>query len=275
MDIETHKNITITVDKNYCIYAAVMLHSFFMNNAAQDCFIHIVTNVRNGFYKIPLYYILKRHKAKYKFYFIEEQTLRTSSNLVISHHITIATYFRLFLPSILSKVDKALFLDSDMIIDANISELYQTDINQYSLAAVSTPTEKREKTLALSKHYFNAGMMLLNLSFWRERQFEHLFMQYINDNPEKIMFWDQDVLNATAGQYMLPVSSKWNVMSNNHTNQEVPAIIHYAGIHKPWAGHSEHRLKDKYFQYLHTDSVLTFLEKSYRFYFRICTRLKK
>ena len=269
------KNITITVDKNYCIFAAVMLHSFFLNNAANEYYIHIVTNVRNPFFKIPLYYILKKHRAKYTFYFIDEKTIQASGKVVITLHITIATYFRLFLPSVLDKIDKTLFLDSDMIIDGKLNELYDTNIEQYALGAVSTPNEERTKTLNLSNAYFNAGVMLLNLSYLRTNNFEPQFMQFIQAYPEKIIFWDQDVLNATTGKFMLPIATKWNGMANLINAGETTRIIHYAGSHKPWSGHSEHPLKDKYFQYLQTDFVLQLLEKCYRFYFRTLAKLKK
>lgn len=263
------KNIAITTDRNYTIYAAVMLHSFFLNNKPSDYVIHIIVDFRNHFYKIPLLYILRKHQANFKFYFISEKDIHYSEDLIITDHISIATYFRLFLSSILNDVNKALFLDCDMIVDGNVEELYAIDINDYSLAAVTDNIESRIHALGLNHNYFNAGVMLLNLSYFREHQLESKFSSFIKNHSDKIQFWDQDVLNATTGNERLEINNKWNCLTQNYTDKNTPAIIHYAGYHKPWNGFCEHPLSDRYFYYLHSDRILMILHTFYRSYFKL------
>lgn len=269
------KNIAITVDKNYSIHAAVMLYSLLFNNNAKDIHINIIVDFNNFFYKIPILYVLKRKKCSYTFYYLNEKKIGFTKNLLISHHISIATYFRLFLPSILNTIDKVLFLDCDMIVDGNIDELYMTNIVSHSLAAVTDNNEERIQALKLNNRYFNAGVMLLNLAYLRENKFESLFEDFITNHAEKIVFWDQDVLNATTHESMLPLNSKWNCLSYNYDKNIKPIIIHYAGYHKPWNGFSEHVLQDKYFYYLNSDSILKYMHTFYLTLFKFSTYLIK
>lgn len=276
MKKEAHKHIAITIDKNYAIDAAVMLYSLLVNNNAKDIHVHIITDFKNIFYKIPVWYVLRKNRCKYSFYKIDKNDIKFSDHLVITNHITIATYFRLFLPSILKNIEKVLFLDSDMIIDGNINTLYDTNINANTLAAVIANNEERIAALQMNRNYFNAGVMLLNLQLLREGNYEEKFSRFIVNNRNKIKFWDQDVLNAVAGNNFIAIDKKWNCLSYNYDTQTPPVIIHYAGTLKPWTGYSTHPLKDKYFQYLHSDTILKILEKCYRFYFRsIVLRVKK
>ena len=63
-------------------------------------------------------------------------------------------------------IDKILYLDGDTIVRGNLSELWNTDISEYILAASIEPTVDRErkKQLGLEKlPYYNAGILLINL----------------------------------------------------------------------------------------------------------------
>ncbi len=274
------KNIAITVDKNYCIHAAVMLYSLLSNNKSTDIYVHIILNFKNPFFKIPMKYVLNRKRCPHKFYFIDEKDIAFAKDLIITYHISIATYFRLFLPSILKHIDKVLFLDSDIIVDGNIDELYAADIQQHSLAAVIDNgaeaidnDDNRIAVLGLKYGYFNAGVMLLNLHYLRENNYELKFEDFIRNHPDKIKFWDQDVLNVVTQGTVKSIDKKWNFLSQNYDEKDLPVIIHFAGIHKPWDGYSQHISKDKYFQYLQDDKFLFFLNTMYNLYFKAQRRI--
>ena len=51
-------------------------------------------------------------------------------------HISIETYFRIFIPDIMADYDKVLYLDGDMIVNADVAELYATNVDKHLLAAV-------------------------------------------------------------------------------------------------------------------------------------------
>lgn len=270
------KNIAITIDKKYAVHAAVMLFSLLSNNNPYNIYLHIILDFKSRFYRIPVMYVLKKMKCKYRFYYFNREELNAlNHNLNINLHISTATYYRLFLPSILKDIDKVLFLDSDIIVDGSLDKLFTTNIEGHTLAAVRSDNEDIVKKLSLKDEYFNAGVMYMNLDHLRRNEYESRFLSFINKYPELITFWDQDVLNKVTEGTTISIDSKWNFLPNNDNVNTQPIIIHYAGTHKPWGGYSNHPLKEKYFLYLRKDWQLNFLDKIYTFYFKITSTLKR
>ena len=147
---------------------------------------------------------------------------------------------------ILTQYDKVLYLDVDIIVDGNISELWNTNIEEYVVAAVREESvEANEERLGIPKNqkYFNAGVLLMNLKKIREEKFFEKIMNYLKKNYETILYSDQDVLNAVFYNTWLELDEKWNyhnyfVIRRNSKieliNLDTPRIIHYTGPIKPW-----------------------------------------
>lgn len=47
-----------------------------------------------------------------------------------------------------------------------------------------------------SDSYFNSGVLLINLDYWREKKLMYKALDYIAKNGNNLVFYDQDVLNA-------------------------------------------------------------------------------
>ncbi|WP_396126164.1 glycosyltransferase family 8 protein [Anaerobacillus sp. CMMVII] len=174
-------------------------------------------------------------------------------------YITKETYFRILLPELLSsKIKKVLYLDCDLIVKKDISELWNTDIKKYILAAVDESSmfgsgrrRRLKKELGISKRsrYFNAGVLLLNLKKWRKDGVSERIVNYLKRHP-KLTFMDQDALNAVLHNEWHQLDYKWNY-TTYHWDQfphVKPAIIHFCGWRKPW--NSDIRYKEEYFKYL-------------------------
>ena len=170
-------------------------------------------------------------------------------------HITVSTMDRLFLPELLSDVDKVLYLDTDILVQADVADLYEIDLGDHVLAAkqsnlrtwknvvrlvtrasMSLPPEKAwalrrrlHHTHHLNAPTFNAGVILLNLQLMREERFTDEYLHLV----ENYAFNDQDVLNVYAGERVTYLDSAWNHVPNQDF-YEVPRIIHWAGPCKPW-----------------------------------------
>jgi lipopolysaccharide biosynthesis glycosyltransferase len=102
-----------------------------------------------------------------------------------------------------------------------------------------------------AKHgYFNAGMLLVNLDYWRNNDVVPLFLDYISNNSDKLDFADQDVLNPLFydKKKVLPIRFNLNtalllkkeyLLISSEYYKEIedafkhPAIIHYT-THRPW-----------------------------------------
>ena len=59
--------------------------------------------------------------------------------------------------------------------------------------------------------YFNAGVLLVNLRYWRENNLSESFFEIINKYPERLRYHDQDVLNIVLKEIKLTLPLKYNV----------------------------------------------------------------
>lgn len=192
---------------------------------------------------------------------VNEYELTTSNA-----HISVETYYRFLIQQVLPYYDKVLYLDSDLIIQGDISELFNTNLGDNLLAAshdidfmgnLNMNDKKRidyNKTI-LKMHdpydYFQAGVLVLNTKAMRDFKPIESWLE-IASNPEYI-YNDQDVLNAQCEGRVTFLAYEWNVMhdcggrianvfsfapANEYeaylASRNDQRIIHYAGNEKPW-----------------------------------------
>jgi lipopolysaccharide biosynthesis glycosyltransferase len=252
-------NIIFSSDDNYAQFMGVALCSIFENKKAE--------------YKIDVYVLdggisnenmrrLKILEGRYNFRIIYlKVNLNIFKDFYVSKYITQATYFRILIPSLLPDINKVLYLDCDVIIMGDIFELYSVDIENYFFAAVadyfSENTRNIELNMPLGSTYFNAGVMLMNLGEWRDRNISFDIINFIKKNPEKLKLFDQDALNAIMWDKYLNISLKYNYVTSLLNKdylglrKEISEIliIHYAGG-KPWHYFDRNPLNKYYFKYL-------------------------
>lgn len=96
-----------------------------------------------------------------------------------NYHVTLPTYFRFKLPSLLPDVDKILYLDGDLVVIGSLGELYNTELSDaYVAMALDSGNENEAERLGLTT-YCNAGVMLINLKSWRDNQVEAKLFDYL------------------------------------------------------------------------------------------------
>lgn len=128
------------------------------------------------------------------------------------------TLLRLFVDLIPEIPDKILYLDIDMMVAKDISELYDTDISQYEYAAV------REKygSKLIRPDYINAGMLLFNIKKIKETKLLEKARELIK--RRKLPFADQDAIFwSTSKKLLLP--RRYNEQSK--FNREDTVICHF------------------------------------------------
>lgn len=192
----------------------------------------------------------------------------------VSSHISIATYYRLFLTTLLpEEIDKILYLDCDMIVRGSLQSLWDTDLSEYPLAAVyqyfggDNNDAWSRLRIDREKGYFNAGCLLMNLKMLRLLNFQDKALSFIEKNYEQIFFHDQDVLNALFSGQVLPLECKWNYLSLFYKNRlrdsdfpsfchyckELsdpdfsPVVVHFVSVPKPWHYGCDNPYKNEYF----------------------------
>lgn len=178
--------------------------------------------------------------------------------LILNHHFKKATYYRLFAPDLIEK-DVCLYLDADVVIDAPIDSLARIDLADSCLAAVVNPGFNRHKELGMKTDsgYFNSGVMLLNLTKWRESSIKDRVIAFVLDNPAAIQFVDQCGLNAVVDGDWLRLDARYNFQTamlergrnNDYFNNQPPFVIHFTGSDKPWLTCNNHPFKRKYWKY--------------------------
>lgn len=256
----------------FCINSAYGQH-------AAVCIVSLLENNRDRFFEIAVVSTeplgaaaekLQRTVRAYDHCSLKIMHLGASSGMTLpvrALHYTMDTYTRLWVADFFgADVDRVLYLDSDMVVVANIAELWNTDIGDCILGAVTIPGSTRCAAYGIPERfgYFQSGVLLINLKQWRgERIFDRL-QDYIACNAEKIVDADQDVLNACLYDRRLPLPYVWNVIAPFYHNyhplgisdlelQSVrrnARIIHFNGPSKPWSYLCRHPRRGDYWKYL-------------------------
>jgi lipopolysaccharide biosynthesis glycosyltransferase len=134
------------------------------------------------------------------------------------------------------------------------------------LAALTPIRNWREIGLDAAAHYFNSGVMVLNLARWRRERIHEKLLSCLRDYPRHVWCWDQYALNVVfAGQWR-PLPMRWNqgahafeFPSVEHSPIEFdefvamrddPAVIHFTTEFKPWHYNATHPLRAKFFEEL-------------------------
>lgn len=263
-------DIVCSIDNNYVQHCCVMLSSFFENNLGEKHSIHLLTEGIGDGNKKLIEKLIASYQGQFFYYVIDSDFLQ-SCPIKESDHLTIATYYRLFMTNFLPvSVEKVLYLDCDIVINGSIKELWNTDLHGYALAAVeemgcSAPDVYERLNYNESYGYFNAGVLLINLEYWRTERLVDTFIGYITKNVTKLIAHDQDVLNGLLHAKCLHVSCKWNVeeafyhysvMKRLRSYQDLnrilrqPVILHYTWKPKPWDLSCKHPFRINYFIYM-------------------------
>lgn len=255
----------------------VMMKSVSVNNEDLDiCFHVIIDESVSWWQKQQLKNVLKGCKRHYvKFHTFDDSLLDTFPRIgeVKENYITKATYYRLFITKILpDDIDRVLYLDGDIAVNKPLKDLWLTDLSGYGIAAVTDMSEKQHDYQRLgyekSLGYFNAGVLLINLKFWREHQLTDKFLDIIINHPEKIKLHDQDVLNIVFCRNKVNLPLAYNLQNGFMYKPELMeldyekykrqieeaidrrVIIHYSCSLKPWFKDCDNPLKDEWLKYL-------------------------
>ncbi len=245
----SHINIVIGFDTIYLQHVVVMLTSLLKNNTASSITIYAITS--HDFSELKFINTLsKRYNVNIVFIFLTEALLQGAN---VHGHVSIATYYRLLLGDLLPKsCTRIIYLDCDIIVNGSLIPLWECDLENSVIAAVREPNITLKHLGEYDNvNYFNAGVMVINLNKWREKGIERKLNSFMKTNSEKLILWDQDVLNGVLNKCWIELPNKWNFKQENKINDIMPVIIHYAGSMKPWNFYSEmNQLNKYYFTYL-------------------------
>jgi lipopolysaccharide biosynthesis glycosyltransferase len=174
--------------------------------------------------------------------FIEASHLFAERPLPSAHASSRAYCLRLFLDEILADFDRAVYLDSDISVLADVSPLLSMVPNAGPVIAgydlLGPPTLRHQVRLGMSEGaaYFNSGVLVCDLKAVRQERIFADAMTFALQNPDRCIHIDQDALNAVLDGRWQVLDWRWNAL--NYMSDRMPKqpfIRHFATSNKPWS----------------------------------------
>lgn len=237
--------IFFAIDDGYMPFLAVALESLIENSSKKYYYsIKILyTNIsEENKKKINKY---KRENVNIEFVDLNYYIEKVKDKLYTRDYYTNTTYFRLFIANLYPQYNKAIYLDSDILVLGDIAELYNQDMGDNLIAAAPDDViqttkvfqEYVEKVVGVAdyRNYFNAGILLMNLDEFRKFDFQNKFL-YLLETIKFTVAQDQDYLNRLCKGKVKIIDKAWDTMPiGNETLEEKDLkIIHYNLADKPW-----------------------------------------
>ncbi|MBV9039971.1 MAG: glycosyltransferase family 8 protein [Acidimicrobiia bacterium] len=168
------------------------------------------------------------------------------------------------LPELLPDVERALYLDSDLLVEESVAPLFDTDLGDSPLGAIANVVRPEDRprlaSLGIPDHrrYLNSGVLLLDLDKWRRGDITSKLFEVATRRADEIDFADQDTLNLTLGDSWVAMHPRWNAQYTLWTDPDIaadiygaeqvtealasPAIVHFEGpgVSKPWHALNTH-----------------------------------
>ncbi len=264
-------NIATIADDNYAQHLGTMLTSLLENMKEKNCTYTKAFIIDGGMSEKNIDKMNKigeKYGLDFDYKNIPDEMY---AGLSLRKGINSAIYYKVSIPELI-KEDKVLYLDSDAIVLDDISELWETDISDYFLAACVDYCKFAKKKYNIEKgEYFNAGVMLINNKKWRRSKIPEKLRNWLTKHHHLTDSHDQDAFNTAFHKKWLKLNSRWNIISpfffgaREHahriglTKKEMsdilanPALIHFTtcrGLSRPWIYWSRHPYKNEYYKYL-------------------------
>lgn len=256
--------ICLASDQNYIDYTYVTVLSIAEHASPAQYYEVVILSSGVLEYKKKIFYRLNSENFIVRFIDMEEYVESTGmKDFSINSYLSIATYFRYFIPKIFSDSNKVLYLDGDIIATTDISDIFNTNMNGKLLgtvhdAGIYSFSERLKEyfsdVLNMDwQDYFNAGVLLYNIYECKEFGLMDKCFQ-TQHNIKTPYFNDQDILNTITIRKNHKLPLRWNFMymiyatdKLSHLKEARPdfyqdyitegnsaILIHYAGPRKAW-----------------------------------------
>lgn len=278
-------DIIFATNNKFCPHAAEAIVSLLENNKEEDIKIHLFTIDCETQNIDKICKLVGEYKKEI---LIHPITKNLFDDFPETGAYSLACYLRILAPSLLPDVDKVLYLDCDLIINGRINDLWNIDLREeYSVAAVPDATLSYNIVKDYlgydywSDGYFNSGVLLMNLRYWRDNGLLKKLIDFLNTHTVSLP--DQDALNIILHGSVKFIHPKWNCHVGYFAFPPlVPPsqkkyikslwrnakIVHFTGPAKPWYKECVNPYKKAYLRYRkivkwYDNNGLECLEKSW------------
>ncbi|MGM9811140.1 MAG: glycosyltransferase family 8 protein [Paludibacteraceae bacterium] len=251
--------VFFTIDEKYAPYLAVALQSL-TANLSRDSACHIFVLHEDLSERTQRYLqrfeqpnvrltCIPMQECYRRLWSDTEQSLQGQvtdhiSNRLRADYFTLTIYFRLFIPDLFPQYDKAIYLDSDVVVCGDIAQMFRVPLGDNLLGACRDHSIHDIPELvdyitygigAGKEGYFNSGVLLMNMRRLRELQLGKRFLEVLSRWHFDCIAPDQDYLNALCMHHVVYLDRRWDTMPNNKQPETTePLLIHYNLFEKPW-----------------------------------------
>ena len=233
----------------------VVVTSVGINVTSDDVMMYLLHNGLKDSTVKRLQKIADRYNVRLKFLEIDLEILKDCPVDDKIHYGNIMMYARILLPSMLPNLDKVTYLDCDIVVCKDLKSLWETDVNDVAVAMAPDLLYQDKATLRRlgvnNGKYLNAGVIVMNLDYWRKHDVQNRLLAYIIDKGNELIYNDQDALNVILQKERIQLPVKYNVTPYHynknleyypavlreeiHKSRLNPIIFHYLGPTKPWS----------------------------------------
>lgn len=235
-------SVALCADKNIEVSLHVTLYSL-LNTSRSPIEINLVQKGYAAKDIEKIHKTLKPFSNKYQLNIFEfdEDTL---FNKYYGLHGNKFNFTKLMLANLLPN-DRIVYLDSDLSIGKDLSELFDLDLNDFIIGAASIETigdslrSKFYKSLGMKEEarYFNSGVMVMDLKKWRELDITSKCLAWANKYVDKLAFGDEAILNCIFYEDFKIINSSYNhplYPTSDLVTSNLESIFHFVGSPKPF-----------------------------------------
>ena len=246
-----NNNIPICLfsSNDYAPFCGVLVTSIIANSKDENNYDILIFERNITLENKRLFYSLIENKNNFSIRFFNMTTISKSLTVSTHSHFALEGSLKLYLlTEMFSKYDKFVAVDSDLVFNKDVADLYAVDLEGYYMAAVDDVIMKQ---LVTDKHlsggagnspkipageyikeylgmqssdvYYNTGVIVLNLKLCREHNVYEKVIEKLN--TKDYWFIEQDVLNEVCFERTKKLDLRWNVLSGNNGLQRIKEIL--------------------------------------------------
>lgn len=248
-------DVVINTDDNYMQHTMAMICSLYESNKEHEITLHVAGRKLTDKSEEYIKDLTNRYGNKCFFYTVDESRLDGVQTRILEP-LSKAAYYRLLMSSILPQnIDLILYLDCDIIVLRDLTEIFSIEMDNYPIAAAwdgfpCNENHRLQLSMEVDDRCFCSGVMLVNLKYWRENNVESKLLEFAKRPRNPVYLQDQDALNYIFKKKWFFLPPKWNRWACSfkpstanyylkHYDIEDylkrPMLYHYGGYRiKPW-----------------------------------------
>ena len=234
----------------YSKFTGTTICSLF-ENTTSDVTVHILhDNTLTADNRDKFIYLVSRYGQAVNFYNVDELCAEKLDEILKripfakTSRLSVAALYRLLIPNFLSaEIEKIIYLDSDIVVNMDINELWKIDLAGKIFAAVAessngipiqTSAPLCLKGYVASEDYFNSGVLMMDLKIFRSEEKNLMRGVAFVGTSSEFYCLDQDVLNYLFSKNYLKLPEKFNAFVKSQRYYKIGLtygkIYHYTAM---------------------------------------------